>query len=58
MERQHHLCERNGAVFGVHAVVCSKRVDTSDIVREAMCYANNGEYGMNRRTIRIVDGLS
>jgi hypothetical protein len=28
--------ERNGAPSGVHAVVCSKTLDTADIVREAI----------------------
>jgi len=39
-------------------VWCARNGLDADIVREAMCYANNGEYAMNRRTIRIVDGLS
>jgi len=28
--------ERNGAPSGVHAVVCSKTLDTADIVRDAI----------------------
>ena len=33
--------ERNGALLRVHAVVCSKTLDTADIVREAMFRQSN-----------------
>jgi hypothetical protein len=32
----HFQRERNGALFRVHAVVCSKVLDTADIVRKAI----------------------
>ena len=39
--------ERNGALLRVHAEVCSKTLDTADIVREAICHHLRRTAGVN-----------